>query len=209
MRKNFNQFVVVVSLATAVCIFAACSSNTSSEQKHEGTSGMSSTEEPLSDPVSRGKYLVMAGGCNDCHSPKIMTPKGPIPDTSKLLSGHQANSPLPAIDPKATQPGQWILMAPDITAFVGPWGISYPANLTSDSATGVGAWGEEAFMKTLRTGKHMGNPNGRDILPPMPWQDIGRLTDEDLKSIYAYLKSLPPINNRVPAPVPPNEVGKK
>jgi hypothetical protein len=56
----------------------------------------------------------------------------------------------------------------DLTAFVGPWGISYTANLTPDSATGIGAWSEAAFINTIRSGKHLGN--GRDILPPMPWR---------------------------------------
>jgi hypothetical protein len=43
-------------------------------------------------------------------------------------------------------------------------------------------------------------------MPPMPWQFIGKMTDEDLKAVYTYLRSLPPVSNRVPAPVPPNEV---
>ena len=106
----------------------------------------------------------------------------------------------------ALQPGQWGGISPDITAFTGPWGISYAANLTSDSATGIGAWGEDVFIKTLRTGKHLGADNGRPILPPMPWNFINKMTDEDLRAVYAYLKSLPPINNRVPAPTPPNQV---
>jgi hypothetical protein len=100
-------------------------------------------------------------------------------------------------------------MAPDITSFVGPWGISYAANLTPDSATGIGAWTEDVFMKTLRTGKHLGMENGRPILPPMPWEFIGKMTDEDLSAVFAYLRNLPAISNRVPAPVPPNEVAAK
>jgi hypothetical protein len=99
-------------------------------------------------------------------------------------------------------------MAPDITAFVGPWGISYTANLTSDSATGIGAWPEQSFINAIRTGKHLGNPNDRDILPPMPWNIIREMTDDDLKAVYAYLQSLPPINNKVPAPVAPPDVAK-
>jgi hypothetical protein len=67
--------------------------------------------------------------------------------------------------------------------------------------TGIGGWPEEMFIKTLRTGKMMGM--SRDILPPMPWQDIGKMTDDDLKAIFAYLKSLPPIENKVPEAIPP------
>ncbi len=156
-----------------------------------------------SDPVSRGKYLVTIGHCNDCHSPKIMTQKGPIDDTTKLLSGFPANTQLPPL-----VKSDWVQMTPDATGFAGPWGISFAANLTSDSATGIGAWPEEIFIKTLRTGKHLGNPNGRDILPPMPWYNVAPMTDNDIKAVYAYLQSLPPINNKVPQPVAPPDMAK-
>ena len=160
------------------------------------------------DMVARGKYLVTVAGCNDCHSPKIMTAQGPVPDTTKLLSGHPANSPLPSMYKNALKPGDWILLGPDLTSAVGPWGISFTANLTPDTATGLGAWTDDVFIKTLRTGKHLGQSGGRDILPPMPWPDFAAATDEDLKAIFAYLKALPAISNKVPAPVPPTEVAK-
>ena len=151
-----------------------------------------------------GEYLVTLGGCNHCHSPKVFTEMGPVPDTTRLLSGHPAGSKLSTIDTNIVQPGKWYLAAGDLTAWVGPWGISYTANLTPDEPTGIGTWTDEVFIKALRTGKHMGI--GRPILPPMPWQDISRSTDEDLKAIFAYLKSLPPIRNQVPDPVPPNQL---
>jgi hypothetical protein len=88
-----------------------------------------------------------------------------------------------------------------LSAWAGPWGISFSANLTPDETTGIGAWTEEAFIETLRTGKHLGM--GREILPPMPWQVIGAMTDGDLKSIFAYLMSLRPVMNQVPQPIPP------
>jgi hypothetical protein len=56
------------------------------------------------------------------------------------------------------------------------------------------------------SGKHMGA--GRPILPPMPWQNLSQAIDEDLRTIFAYLKSLPPVKNAVPAPIPPDELGK-
>lgn len=158
--------------------------------------------------IARGKYLVTIGSCNDCHSPKIFTQMGPAPDTTRLLSGHPADGPVPKIDTSALNPRQWIMFSPDLTMFVGPWGISYSANLTPDSATGLGAWSEETFMKTLRTGHHLGLPGGRMIQPPMPWMFVGQMTDEDLKSVYAFLRSLPPVKNQVPVPVPPSEVAK-
>ena len=152
--------------------------------------------------VERGKYLVMAGSCNDCHSPKIFTAMGPVVDTTRLLSGHPANSPLPEIPKGVIGPTQWgALTTNDLTAWAGPWGVSFAYNLTPDMKTGLGGWTEDLFIQTLRKGKFMGA--SRDILPPMPWQTIGQMSDDDLKAIFAYLKSLPPIENPIPPPIPP------
>ena len=156
--------------------------------------------------VARGKYLTTIAGCNDCHSPKVFTQMGPVPDTTKLLSGHPAGSPSPALDTSALHPGYGYVGGADLTSWLGPWGISYTANLTPDSATGTGAWTEENFINALRKGKHLGMDGGRQILPPMPWQFIGQMTDDDLKSVFAYLHSLPAISNQVPAPVAPLDV---
>jgi mono/diheme cytochrome c family protein len=156
--------------------------------------------------VARGQYLMTIGGCHDCHSPKKFTAQGMELDSTKLFSGHPAGSSIPPLSAEALKPGNWVQMGPDITAFAGPWGISYAANLTPDSATGIGAWSEESFVRALRTGKHLGQEGGRPILPPMPWQFVGKMTDEDLKAIYTYLRTVPPVSNRVPAPVPPDEV---
>ena len=157
------------------------------------------------EKIERGKYLVNFGGCNDCHTPKIYSEMGPVPDTTKLLSGHPAGEMLPAGDVSMTAPGKWVMTEKNFTAWVGPWGISYSANLTPDNATGIGTLSEEMFIKALREGKWMGV--GRPIMPPMPWQGIGLLNDEDLGCIYAYLISLKPINNQVPQPVPPDKAG--
>ncbi len=166
--------------------------------------------QPLSNEqlVARGRYLVTVASCNDCHTPKIFTPTGPIEDTSRMMSGHPADSPMPKVDTNALHPGYWAMASPDLTAWVGPWGISYTANLTADSTTGIGAWTDEMFIGTLRTGHHMGLPGGRALLPPMPWPYIGQMTDDDLKSVFAYLRSLPAIKNAVPPPVAPPDVLK-
>jgi mono/diheme cytochrome c family protein len=156
--------------------------------------------------IERGAYLVNLGGCNDCHSPKIFTPNGPIPDTTRLLSGaHMALTSLD-FDPKIVAQGKWTVSNSDFTAWVGAWGISYTANLTPYKETGLGSWTEDRFIRALRTGKHLGE--GRPILPPMPWPLIGKLKDDDLKDIFAYLHSLPPINNKVPDPQSPDELAK-
>ena len=89
------------------------------------------------------------------------------------------------------------------TAFAGPWGVSFTANLTPDVETGLGAWTEEMFIATMRTGRHQGK--GRPLLPPMPYPSVGGLNDQDIKSVFAYLRSSPPVRNRVPAPIDPPE----
>jgi hypothetical protein len=151
--------------------------------------------------VRRGEYLAQFGGCHDCHTPKVMTPKGPELDKSRLLSGYPSTAPLPAVPQGVIGPTQWgAITTNDLTAWAGPWGISFAANLTPD-VTGLRGWTTQQFIRTMRTGKHLGV--GRAILPPMPWFDAAVLTDQDLKALFAYLKSLEPISNRVPQPVPP------
>ena len=149
--------------------------------------------------LARGKYLVDAMGCDDCHTPMKMTEKGPVPDMERRLSGHPETLKVTEM-PKLPEPYIFAANATS-TAWYGPWGISYSANLTSDKNTGIGqeAWTEELFLKAIRDGKHMGT--SRPILPPMPWPVFRNLNDEDLKSIFAFLRTVPPINNHVPDPV--------
>ena len=157
---------------------------------------------PTKAQIDRGEYIVRVGGCADCHAPKTMTPNGPVPHPMKGLSGHQADTKLPAIPKDVLGPDKWAAITNgDFTAWVGPWGVSFAANITGDPATGIGGWTEDMFIKTLRTGKRMGT--GRNLLPPMPWPTIGQMTDQDLKDVFAYLKSTKPVANRVPDPIPP------
>lgn len=153
--------------------------------------------------VERGRYLTVVGGCADCHSPKIFTPQqGAYPDASRHLAGHVAAQPLPEMPPATMGPNGWgALVSNDFTAWAGPWGISFASNLTPDTATGLGTWTEEMFIQTLREGRHQGT--GRPLLPPMPWQNYREMTDEDLRAMFMYLKSIPAMNNVVPDPVPP------
>ena len=157
---------------------------------------------PTRAELRRGEYLVKYGGCNDCHSPKNMTPQGPVPDPARLLSGYTGNGQLPALPAGALGPNAWgAVTTNDLTAWVGPWGTSFGANLTPDPETGLGKWTVDDFIRTMRTGKHLGT--GRPILPPMPWYDVAVLTDADLRAVFAYLRTLKPIRNPVPAPLPP------
>lgn len=158
---------------------------------------------PMQSVIERGSYIVTAvGGCDDCHTPKRMTPNGPEPDMTRRLAGHPAGDKLAAVPPGVIAPDKWAgLVNGHLTAWAGPWGISFSRNLTPDTATGLGSWTEEMFIKTIRTGKHQGE--GRNLLPPMPWSVYKNMTDDDLKATWAFLRSLPAINNAVPDPVPP------
>lgn len=151
------------------------------------------------DQIRRGEYLVTIGGCNDCHTPWIMTPQGPQPDMTRALSGHPKAF---TIDKPARLEGKWGWAgAPTNTAFSGPWGVSFAANLTPDKNFGTGIWTPEIFRNTIRKGRHWGV--ARPILPPMPWFNYAKMTDEDLNAVFAYLQSLKPIANEVPTPLPP------
>ncbi len=151
--------------------------------------------------VERGKYLVNTMGCDDCHSPKVMTPQGPAPDPKRRLSGHPANEQLaPIADPSVLK--NYVLFSMGQTSSTGPWGTSFAANLTPDDA-GIGNWSEEQFFKAIREGKYKGLDGSRPLLPPMPWFVYKNLSDDDLSAIYAYLQSIPAVSNVVPAPVPP------
>jgi len=166
------------------------------------------TTQPLTQEqiIAKGKHLVTLGGCNDCHTPKVMTDMGPMPDTTLLLSGHRQNLPIPEFPGEMIAQGQWIAATNgDMTAWAGPWGISFAVNLTPDEFSGSGGWTEEMFIGAMRTGLHLGG--GRQILPPMPWQAIGGCSDDELKAIFAYLKSINPIRNEIPEPVPPPAPG--
>ena len=154
--------------------------------------------------VERGRYLVSIMGCNDCHTPLKMGPAGPEPDINRYLSGHPSEF---EVVPAGQIPKPWAWAGlPTNTAFSGPWGISFAMNLTPDNNTGLGIWTEEMFVKTIRTGRHWGT--SRPIMPPMPWMAFRNATDEDLKSIFAYLHTIKPIHNQVPDYRPPAAAGK-
>jgi len=179
----------VLLLATAGC------------QSSEMAQAEASTRNPTASatsPVERGQYLVTVAGCNDCHTPFKMGAHGPEPDMTRMLAGHPQNLAMP---PAPSSQGPWIWSgAATNTAFAGPWGVSYASNLTPEPNTGLGIWTEDLFVKALRTGRHWGQ--ARPILPPMPWQNYARMTDDDLKAIYAYLRTIPPVVNTVPESVP-------
>jgi len=150
--------------------------------------------------VKRGEYLSKIMGCNDCHTPFHMTERGPEPDMTRMLSGH----PQGMVVTEAPKPagGLWIgSMSATNTAWAGPWGVSFTANLTPDPETGLGKWTAKNFIDTIRNGRHLGA--GRPLLPPMPAPVYAQMTDADLEAVFAYLQTLPAIKNPVPQPLPP------
>ncbi len=155
---------------------------------------------PLSAQAARGKHLVQTAGCHDCHTPFKMGPNGPEPDMSRMLSGHPEALVMPPAP--ALPEGPWLVVSSGTnTAHAGPWGTSFTGNLTPDPETGLGRWTVEDFKATFRTGRRMGR--GRAILPPMPIPVYNNFSDAELEAIFAYLKTIPPLTNRVPAPRAP------
>ncbi|MBL7876467.1 MAG: diheme cytochrome c-553 [Cyclobacteriaceae bacterium] len=153
--------------------------------------------------ITRGEYLVNTSACHDCHSPKIMTPNGPEPDPKRLLSGYPKDMPLPKINKEALK--DWVLFNQHLTSAVGPWGVSFAANITSDEM-GIGNWTEEQFLTALKKGKYKGLEGSRSLLPPMPWPIYRNMSDEDIMAIFAYLKTTQPVRNIVPAPIAPDQI---
>jgi mono/diheme cytochrome c family protein len=177
--------LVTTAAAVGVVVWGIGSTDT----RAQGGTGVS---------VARGKYLVEAvGGCNDCHTPYKMGDNGPEPDMTRMLSGHPAGA---SVTPPPHLSGPWMAAVSNtFTAWAGPWGLSYTKNLTPDKDTGLGTWTEQQFVDTLRNGREQGR--GRQLLPPMPWQDFRLMNDDDLKSIFAFLKTIPAVKNKVPDPV--------
>jgi mono/diheme cytochrome c family protein len=184
MRKDLSLIVLVAVPALALVVAAL----------------VKGQEGPPPGDAKRGEYLVTGTGCGDCHTPMKMGPSGPEPDLTRALSGHPqalVMPPAPAL-PK----GPWMgTFSATFTAWAGPWGVSFTANLTPDRDTGLGAWDARTFIDTIRSGRVMAK--GRELLPPMPFPAMQKMTDADLASIFAYLRTVPTIVNKVPEPVPP------
>lgn len=186
------RLLFIVGVVAMLSIFLACTN------QPVGTTTQELSKDSL---IKRGEYLITIIGCEDCHSPKAMSPNGPQPIPGHRLGGYMAGNPLPPADTTAGKRG-WVWMTMDLTATKGPWGTSYAANISSDS-TGIGAWNEQQFTTAMRKGKSKGLEGGRMLLPPMPWTDYMHLSDNDLKAIYTYLKNTTPVKNVVPEPQKP------
>jgi hypothetical protein len=187
IARNICRGVAVIALATT----AACAAPSAQTL---------TTTSAADDPVARGLYIVNAGGCHDCHTPMKLGDHGPEPDMIRALSGHPETPPT-GTGPNLGRGPRLGAGAATNTAFAGPWGISYSANLTPDVNTGLGIWTEDMFIRAIRTGRHMGA--SRPIAPPMPWPALRNYSDEDLHAVWSYLQSLKPMTNHVPDYLPP------
>jgi mono/diheme cytochrome c family protein len=201
MRLCLSRVAVLALIPVAVTV-SGCSSPERVAQAPANTGTAAPAAAPALSQVERGKMLIIGGGCHDCHTPKKVGPNGPEADMDRMLSGHPESEGVP-------QPFKPIKGSPyvihingHLTAWSGDWGVSFAANLTPDQNTGLGIWTEDMFVAALKQGKHMGK--SRPILPPMPWNWYGQLPEEDLKAMFAYLKSIKPIANRVPVPLTPD-----
>jgi mono/diheme cytochrome c family protein len=125
--------------------------------------------------IQRGKYLVTLGGCNDCHTPGYFFGK---PDMARFLGGSEVGFEIPGL------------------------GVFHGPNLTPDPETGLGQWSTEEVVAAITKGQR---PDGRVLAPIMPWHAFANLTAQDVRAIAAFLRSLPPVKNRVPGPFGPNE----
>lgn len=186
-----NKMRMSVLVAVAVAVIGGQSEGMSQATARPTTAS--------SRAIQRGRYLVTVSGCNDCHSPKLH-PGSMQPDANRLLSGRPITTEAPS---KPAHMGE-IAASGDLTAWYGPWGISYGSNLTGDPTSGIGRrYNEASFIRTLRTGK---KPEGSDLLPPMPWPNYASMSDVDLKAVWMYLQTLKPIANNVNAATPPHPV---
>jgi len=200
--KNFQFYIIMKHkflflLPFVLPVFAMYSCNSTTQESEKTATSDTITIDSLEH---LGGYLVTISGCNDCHSPKIFGPAGPQLQPGKILSGYPAERPAPAFPKKMVSDG-FVVVNADMTLAMGPWGSSFSANITSD-ATGIGNWSYKQFETAIRHGKFKGQEDGRQLVPPMPWQNFKVLKDNDVKAIFAYLKSTKPVKNIVPGYIP-------
>ena len=201
-----NQIRILGVVCLLCVLFYRCVNTTDAGALDKDSASVNSnTYAGYSSQSDWGKHLVTTLGCGDCHTPKKMTDRGPVDDSSLLLSGFSGKIPIPELKPDQRAKG--VAATFDNTGWTGPWGNSYVANLTPDS-TGIGNWTEEQFINCIRKGLYKGLEGSRPLMPPMPAASYRNLTDDELKAVFAYLKTVKPIQNTVPEYQPPALAGK-
>jgi mono/diheme cytochrome c family protein len=126
--------------------------------------------EAKANPVKRGQYLVDTLACALCHSA--------IDDQKRLIPG--------------------LRLAGGLRMRVEPYGVFPTGNLTSDKETGLGNWTDDEIKRVITRGTLR---DGTRLLPfPMDWASFSTMKDDDLNAIVAYLRTVPPVRNKVPRP---------
>jgi len=119
-----------------------------------------------SPEVERGRYLIVIGGCNDCHTAGYIQSEGKAPVETWLLG--------------------------DKLGWRGPWGTTYPRNL-------------RLYMKDLSEDDWVEVARTFTPRPPMPWFNLRVMTEEDLRAMYKFVRSLGPVGEPEPEYVPPDQ----
>ena len=143
------------------------------QPKPESMSGPNTTQ------IAHGRYLVELIGCGACHTDGAIVGE---PNAGRLLAGSSVgiaySSPLRDRYP----------------------GVVYPPNLTPDPETGLGEWTDEEISGAIRSGVRR---HGSGKLMVMSWPLYEAMSDADVNSIVAYLRSIPPVKHKVPTSVEP------
>ncbi len=200
MRKSFLS--LITGLVFIAVSFIKCADNEQSQPVADPVAGAEKNKFGGYETKEKwGEHLVTIAGCNDCHTPKIMTPNGPVDDSSLALSGHPAKLPAPDVDRKQME-SKGLVVTSDFTSWIGPWGISYSANLTPHE-TGTGNWTEQQFLYAIKNSVSKGIVGSRPLMPPMSMMPVKHMTDDELKAIFAYLRTVKPVENNSVQPTPP------
>ncbi len=187
----------IYALIAAATLFAACAAERSfdplADYEQLPNTGLVEAPKPVGgrfappdrDAIDRGRYLVVLLGCGACHTNGAFDG---APDPALALAGSQTG--IAWSNPRETERP----------------GIVYPPNITPDEKTGIGLWTDAQIADAIRAG--VGRHGGRRLVT-MPWRSYARLSDDDVEAIVAYLRSISPVEHRVPAEVPPGQKAVK
>ena len=150
MKINLKLYLSFFALIVALLFIASCQDEPVKKELNQ------------EELIARGEYIVNTSGCHDCHTPKKMTEQGPVLEENYLLAGHPADMPIPSYDKSIVR--EWGLFSHTMTAAVGPWGVSFSANITSDE-TGLGNWTYDQFKTAMTKGLYKGFISKDSIFP--------------------------------------------
>jgi len=172
MRKvlTIAAFLIAVIIATN---FTSCNNQS---DKQASTDQSLSPDDSMTAMIKHGEYLAYhVAACMHCHSTRDITKySGPIKPGTEGGGGEEFSHAILADIP----------------------GVLYGKNITPDKETGIGTWTDEELLRAITQGI---SKNGDTLFPIMPYANFNRMAKHDLLSIIAYIRTLKPINNKVPA----------